>query len=823
MASEGRDPADRNVPNAPRTAVQMRLARLALGWERLWPALWPAVAVAGLFLVFGLLDVLPALPAFLHTLILAAFVAGFAVLLWRGVRGFLPPGLGAARRRLEQASGLEHRPLAAVEDAQATGRDDPASAALWQLHQKRMADAARSIRVGVPSPGMARRDPMSLRGALILALVIAAAAAWPDPSGRLGRALKPDFSAMGGGVAALEMWITPPAYTGIAPLFPLRTAKNPGPDGSAGEKTQAAGPARLMVPAGSELTAQVRGGSSLPRLIRGKTIENFTRVDPRHSRIKTVLEAGGGVEIRSGGTILGAWDIDLVPDREPDIKFSERPAGTAHYTMRLVFEAADDYGLASAKAEIRRTYEDGKVIGKEVEEIELPLPAQGAKHAQETGYHDLTPHKWAGLAVTIELAAKDMPGQVGRSRPQYVTLPERVFVNPVARAIVEQRKRLTTEPENLGSIARELEQIAARPTIFQHDSIVFLSLVTARSRLKYQSGKEAIEPVRDLLWDTALRIEDGVVSIAERQLRAAQQALRKALAENASDAELERLMRQLRAALNRYLAALAEQMRRNPQAMNPQEITPDMQLMQGADFQRMLDQIRDMMRSGARQAAREMLARLQSMIENMRAMQMFRMQRGGGKVGAAMRRLQDMMRRQQQLMNRSYRRSQNLGPLQGGTGAGRQRALQRMLREFRMRMQGRGAGGQALRFLDRAGDAMGRAADELQRGQPGNAVGLQGEALDQLQRAGRGMMREFMDRFARQSGMGNRKGRRPPRMDPLGREVVGGDVDTGDVEIPDEADVQRARKILDELRRRSGQGHRPRLELEYIERLLERF
>ncbi len=353
---------------------------------------------------------------------------------------------------------------------------------------------------------------------------------------------------------------------------------------------------------------------------------------------------------------------------------------------------------------------------------------------------------------------------------------------------------------------------------------MFLSLVTARSRLKYQGGKAAIVAVRDLLWDTALRIEDGVVSIAERELRAAQEALRKALAGNATDQELERLMRRLRTTLNRYLAALAEQMRRNPNAQQQVEITPDMQMMQGADFQRMLDQIRDMMRSGARQAAREMLSRLQSMLENTRAMQMFRMQRGSGQASATMRRLQDMMRRQQQLMNRTYRRSQNLGPMQGGNGANRQRSLQQMLRDFRRRMQGKGIGREALSFLDRTGEAMGRAAAEMGRGKSGNAVGPQGEALDQLQRAGRGMIRQFMDRFARESGMGpNRANRRRPRMDQLGREVMGGDVDTGGVGIPDEADVQRARRILEELRRRSGQLHRPRLELDYIDRLLERF
>jgi hypothetical protein len=46
---------------------------------------------------------------------------------------------------------------------------------------------------------------------------------------------------------------------------------------------------------------------------------------------------------------------------------------------------------------------------------------------------------------------------------------------------------------------------------------------------------------------------------------------------------------------------------------------------------------------------------------------------------------------------------------------------------------------------------------------------------------------------------------------------------TGTVKIPEESEIQRARKILDELRRRMGDLWRPELELEYIERLLKRF
>ncbi len=43
------------------------------------------------------------------------------------------------------------------------------------------------------------------------------------------------------------------------------------------------------------------------------------------------------------------------------------------------------------------------------------------------------------------------------------------------------------------------------------------------------------------------------------------------------------------------------------------------------------------------------------------------------------------------------------------------------------------------------------------------------------------------------------------------------------VKVPDEIDVQRARRVLEELRKRLSEPLRPRIELDYLERLLKDF
>src|SRR5690606_10251797 len=154
--------------------------------------------------------------------------------------------------------------------------------------------------------------------------------------------------------------------------------------------------------------------------------------------------------------------------------------------------------------------------------------------------------------------ARDALDQHGRSEPVTMLLPEREFHHPVARAIIAERKKLILDPGDRRPVARNLAAIGAIPDTFDHDVVVSLALRAAQRRLFLERAPEAVDEVIALLWDTALRVEDGAVSVAERELRAAQEALQEALAGDASSEEIERLMDELQRALDKFLAALAE-------------------------------------------------------------------------------------------------------------------------------------------------------------------------------------------------------------------------------------------------------------------------
>jgi uncharacterized protein (TIGR02302 family) len=818
-------------------------ARLSLAWESVWPAIWPAVGTAGAFAALALLDVFAWLPAWLHVLLLAGFAAGFGYALWRAVRAVALPTRQQALHRIELASGLDHRPLEALQDRLPDGVTDPTARALWEAHQRQMAERIRRLRVGMPEPGLARRDPLAVRFAVLLLLIVGVVAAGPEATERLGRAFVPEFGAAGKTQEArLEIWITPPEYTRLPPIFPVQIAQEraeaarAAAAAQAGQTQPAAAPQTpaehvIQVPAGSVLTATVSGGKGDAVLDLGGSKTPFEALDTVNRRVQVPVVSGGTLVVSQGTGVLGAWKVAIKADAAPTVAFDGEPAATQRGTLRLGYKGSDDYGIVEIKGEMRRTYERGELVGKEVSTFELPVPSLNAREVKEATFQEVASHPWAGLPVVIRLIAKDAAGQAGMSDEVRMILPEREFRNPVAKKIISERRRLTTQPERRAEIVDGLNEIAGEPEAFKNDTVVFLGLVMARSRLFHEKSDDAIPPVRDLLWDTALRVEDGQLSHAERELVRAQEALTEALSRNASDEELERLMRELQTAFEQYMRELAKKLAETPQTEQAQQFDPTQRILDTADMQRMMEQIRQMMRSGARDAARQMLSQLRNMLEALRNARVMQANPNAQRGNQAMRQLQEMIRRQSELMDRTFRQSQQgqqgQQRQQGMDGAAQQRALRDMLRQFQQMMQGMMPGNNpAGQALDQAGRSMEDAANALGQGQPGQAVGPQGDALEALQRAGRGMMQQMMNEFARGSGIGLDRQFNPLRTmrDPLGREWQGEDgTDTRRVTIPEQGAVERAQEILEELRKRAGQRHRPQIELDYINRLLQRF
>ena len=825
-------------------------ARIAHAFEKIWPALWPSLAVLGLFLTISLFGLWRYLPGWLHGLGLFAFAAAFGWTLVQTRSALAWPSRHAGLGRLEEVNNLRHQPLRSLDDQLSSGHDDPLTRSLWKRHRERLTGMISRLRVGLPKSDLPRLDRWAFRIGLALVLIVALVEAGNMAPNRLAQAFDLQRSdGLADEAVQLTVWITPPEYTGL-PAEALEQREAPLEEGLIDTTPS------VSFPAGSEVLAQLHHIDGLVErfaLSLSENAEPFTAVGGESAEARATLDQSGELRVGSQSDVLGVWQVEVIEDVPPIITFSADPAVTQRQVMRFAFEAEDDYGVASIALHIGRPGRPDHA-----ERIELIQPAEGAVELDDAAYLDLTPHPWSGLPVEVKLEAVDGLEQTGFSDVLELTLPTRNFNHPVARAIVEQRRLLADQSDQREKVAAAMNGLSHVPERFQNDAAVFMALRSMATRLMFGEDEASIDEVLELMWKTALHLEDGSLSLTGRELRELQEALRDALANDASDEELERLMDQLREALNAYLDALAQQqMQMSDQPLEPMD--SDAMTIERQDLEQMLDSMRDMIETGAREAAQEMLAQMQEMLENLQmGQQNSQMQQGQQMLDQ----LQNMIQRQQELLDETFGLSREQGQQgqmdrpgqegqqqsqqgqqgqmgsgmqqqgQGGQGqtglAGQQEALRRALGEL---MQSLGGSGVPIpRAMGEAELSMRDARDALSGGQAGQALDPQTNALDQLRQGGQAMMQEMQQMLGQNPGpgqqgeQGQQFGQSPTDRDPLGRSMFNrGDADMFGPEVPDDLDLGKARSIMEELHRRASQRNRPAEELDYLERLLRRF
>ncbi len=118
------------------------------------------------------------------------------------------------------------------------------------------------------------------------------------------------------------------------------------------------------------------------------------------------------------------------------------------------------------------------------------------------------------------------------------------------------------------------------------------------------------------------------------------------------------------------------------------------------------------------------------------------------------------------------------------------------------------------------------AEEALRQDDYAEALDQQSEAIEALREGMRNLGEAMAEEQGQPGGQGQRVGRAEQNggRDPLGREPgAEGLIGTDESLLGGEDVYRRARELLDEIRRRSGDLERPTEELDYLRRLLERF
>lgn len=792
----------------PRTSRLLLLARTGLAWERLRPSLVPLGALGSLFLAAAFLDLLPGLPWWGHAAVLAAFAGAATGMLWHLRRRYALPVDDDAKRRLERDSGLDHRPLATLDDTLSFGCDDPRTMALWRMHRRRARASLGRLRVAWPRTDMARHDPLALRVLPLLLLAAGLVAGYGDYGPRLGRALLPEIAHAGTGTSRIDLWIVPPEYTGQTSWHFRAGRRDP-----------------VEVPEGSDLRLHVVVPEA-PGISLGDDALALESLGAGSYRAESRIVRPGALTVIAGTTPLATWSLQVIPDRAPHAAFVGQPHGNDAGRLGISYRAGDDYGLVALDLQVLAPGQDAPIL-----DLALPLPAPGGTPGRIV--QDFSEHPLAGTAADLVLTAADAAGNRSTSPPLAVVLPERRFRHPVARALDRLRRDLLsgrTEREFGALLVAGLREDKAA---FDGDPVVYLGLSVAGARLRHARTPGLPPTVPPLLWDLAIRLEGGDPEVARLDMERTRRDLLEALAGGADPETLDGLTDRLRSDLDRLLRAIDRSIEAIPPGLR--ELARNGTVVREVDLRKLLDRLQAMMHGGDIDGARDLLSRLGTLLNGLHTQAPMAFDAQTMKrAGELLDRLETVETEQQTLIDDTFRRQppvddydrnefnlEEFDPVESVPMpdlAERQKDLARRLQDAQSSLS-------ALtdlsdRTLDAATAAMRDAARSLETGEGRRALERQGRALEHLRNARTESM-EALARMAR--GMGS--GFLPATgsaADPFGRDDSAplGRALTGPVGLPEAGGGSRAGRLRDEIRRRVDDPARPDRERDYLKRLL---
>lgn len=770
-----------------------------------------------------------------------AGVLVFGALAW-GAWKFCPPRLEEAFRRLDRS--LPARPLQGLRDYQRLGASDPISKEMWHAHQLRLEGEARKARPVPPDLSLSTRDPYGLRftALFLFTLGLIFGSVW-NLSNLQSSASSRNPAVLD--VAQWEGWITPPSYSSLPTLYLNDLTDDPD----------------LSLLKGSRIEVRLYGEVGT-YILSETTSARTSELPPASEPLQTfdVVQAG---EIDIAGPVGARWSVYLSPDYPPNLSWDGRFETDFYGESTFSFSASDDYGVSDGQATISIDLENlDRRYGLSAQPrdaapilLDLPMPLNGDRlDFTSKMVEDFSRSTWSNLPVKIKLEARDAIDQVGHAEEVSTRLPGRKFFDPLAAALVEQRRDLLWSDENAPRVANILRAIShKREAVFRKETnYLRLRFIITRLEASYHNRllDKRRDELADALWDLAVSIEDddGLEDALER-MRRAQERLSQAMKNGASPEEIAELMRELKRANEDYMRQLSREVARNQDQNRQQPSEGDTMTLSQNNLQDMMDRIQKLMEEGRMAEAQQALDELQEMMENM---QIAQGEGGEGSPGdQATEGLSETLREQQRLSDEAFRQLQDQTGREGqqsgqsgetdrsGQSEGDENASEQGLAERQGDLRGQlgnqrdalseldgGGGENTQQSLEDAEEAMRRAEEALEEGDFSGALDRQAEAMENLREGLRNLSRSLAqgENAPTEEGGTSASRQRSQQQDPLGRMTGNGasqSNENSDLSAQDMA--RRAQELLEEIRRRSGERKRPEDERSYLRKLLEKF
>lgn len=869
-----------NLPKSTRRLLRFSQFRLFL--TSFVIETWPVVTLPLFYLGLGLLDVFSYMPWWLHAVTLFVFIAATLFFVRRAFLRLKWPAVREIMRKLEISSHVAHRPLNNLTDNLFHATRSEEQKLLWKRHLLRAREQLAQIRLLQPDRSLKQQDPWRLGFLAVFIFVTGFYFAGENREQRIKQALTPpqemaEIVTPSWTPPLMEMtaWVTPPAYAGGDVQY-----LHSGPLKSIGGK--------ITLPQGSVLTMHISKTRHFPpRVFVNGTRKDLIFNDEGHYSIDIDFSDAGTSEVVMKRFLLtrAHWTVTALPDQPPQITLEEKAAEIEMQEIEWSYSAVDDYGIArldmyiTPDSSLQDKLDKAPLTPEEKQQYHLPISVPQdppLRQLAETRTTDMTESVFAGQPVVLSILGEDTGGQIGQSNAFKTVLPVRQFKHPVAKELVAIRQTLAwsdNAAERLNAWTR-LRGIAGVPGEFRHDITVFLSLTVAHmtlerlvaspySRMNQKTEEEwltRLKNVRELLWKTALHIEDGSLAVAARDLRNALEQLAEKLEKgDLTEEEFQKLAAEMQETMARYMQALGEELRdkmqnqQNGDRQN-QQLSQEMmeRLAEKMDVGSMFRQWQDMSQGGSKENMQKMLEQMRQFMDQMDPEKLKNARPFDNKEFENLGDLQKLIEKQQQLIEKTQeekdRQNQQTEKQQNG-----EKQKETQGKENKQDPQNKKSGDKSRELAKEQGEIrkelgelskkmgeklgeipepmaesdqfMKQAGDEL--GEPDIPAALKSEqdALEALQKG----MDQELERLAdllenvMMIGSGGRpQGPQDGERDPLGRQD-GDNPDTSDINLPDEKERTKIQEIIRELRRRSNDYQRPDFEKEYYDRLLQRF
>jgi hypothetical protein len=691
-------------------------------------------------------------------------LVALAAALIGGVRAVPRPDASEVDRRIERDSGLAPWNLAMIEDRLVAAPNSALPAATVQLfaaHRARLAREVATARVGAPVLDVFARDRYGLRALLLLGLVVVAALAGPQAGPRLARGFSPP--SLLGPRPKIQLWLTPPVWTGRAPMV-LRPQSHPHGSGQAVSGEQ--------VLAGSSLSLIVTGvgrGEAGPTVRFGGVKQNLAPLGGGSFRAQMPIERSGVLRVGSFWRHLLRLRVMVLAPSAPKVAFAGMPMQDRDGGEKIGWRIDSPYGVKSLVLRLLPVRRDHQPVRLPAQIVALGARAAGVGRERVR----LAASRYAGLMVRATLVATNQRDMVGVSPLVTFRLPAPVLHNATAAQIFLLRQHLALHPSAQAVVAAGLARLASSPP---ERVTAATDLAMAAAATRFAHGNVA-HPFA-LLWRLVQQAEQGVGYRTAERLAASRAALERALrrdiAHGAVDqAALQRLVQAVERASAAHLAAVAG-------APSAQSAAAQARVNQAVEQQ--VQRIAREAQAGEKARAAADLRRLDRMLRGlqrarpMSAAQAAQAEARAQEARAQARQLAQMTRAQSALLDQSVAAAhpafsgvQKPGAQKPGTGksgtpiaaqqaggagsqnlAGAQAGLQAQAQALAQRVAGAQMAG--ARQLAAAAAAMAQAQAKLQAGDPAGAAPAQRAAIAALQQAGQAMARAQAQAEAQQAG-----------------------------------------------------------------------